>query len=638
VTTTPTTPNRMRHEVGVVSLALGALGIVYGDLGTSPLYSIREAFVNEHHRLAVDRVNVLGAMSIVVWTLLIIITVKYVLLVMRADNRGEGGILALTAIATSETTTQHRPNRRPRMTPPLVMLGLFGTALLFGDGMITPAISVLSAVEGAELIDPGFKSAVVPVSVVILLGLFAIQRFGTGTVGKVFGPVMLGWFVMMAVFGFASLVRTPEVLHAVNPINAVRYFQTNTTKGFLSMGSLFLVVTGGEALYADMGHFGRRPITLGWTVVVLPSLMLTYLGIGALLLRHPDAIESPFFRLAPTSLRLPVVIIATAATIIASQALISGVFSITYQAIQLGYAPRSKVVYTSASARGQIYIPVINWALMIACIGLVLAFRSSSALAAAFGLSVTGTMFFTTILFAVYAHRTWRWPALGVWSLAGIILVIEGSFLAANVFKIPEGGWFPLLIGIVVFTLFTTWKTGRALVNARLRANNTTIARLAENLAVPGHDRVVRVGGAAVYLCSQAGFVPACLLTNMAANGSLHEHIYVVTVVTDDTPVVLPAERVRQIEHPCHLYEVVLHYGFMEKTLVARDLCDHLYIDPASTHYFLGREHVHASGRVGMARWRETLFSVMNNNAGDVAAFFHLPEDRVVEVGNRVDI
>jgi len=357
-----------------------------------------------------------------------------------------------------------------------------------------------------------------------------------------------------------------------------------------------------------------------------------------LLLRQPDAIESPFFRLAPTSIRLPVVIIATAATIIASQALISGVFSITYQAIQLGYAPRSKVVYTSPSARGQIYIPIINWALMFACVGLVLAFRSSAALAAAFGLSVTGTMFFTTILFAVYAQRTWRWPVLAVWSLAGVILVIEGSFLAANLFKIPEGGWFPLLVGIVVFTLFTTWKTGRSLVSERLRANNTTVALLAENLARPNHDPVTRVGGTAVYFCSQAGFVPSCLLTNMAANGSLHEHVYVITIVTADTPVVLAAERADHIERACGLHEIVFHYGFMEKTLVADDLRRHFYIDPDSTRYFIGREHVHASGRVGMARWREVLFSVMNNNAGDVAVFFHLPEDRVVEVGNRVDI
>ena len=621
-----------------MSLSIGALGIVYGDLGTSPLYSIREAFVNEHHRLAVDRGNVLGAMSIIVWTLVIIITVKYVLLVMRADNHGEGGILALTSIATSGSSPARSRRGRRRSTPPLVMLGLFGTALLFGDGMITPAISVLSAVEGAELINPGFESAVVPLSVAILIGLFAIQRFGTGTVGKVFGPVMLGWFVMMAVFGTISLARTPEVLQAVNPINAVRYFQANTTKGFLSMGSLFLVVTGGEALYADMGHFGRRPIAIGWTSVVLPSLMVTYLGIGALLLRQPDAVESPFFRLAPTSLRVPVVVIATIATIIASQALISGVFSITYQAIQLGYAPRSKVVYTSPTARGQIFIPVINWALMFACVGLVIAFRSSAALAAAFGLSVTGTMFFTTILFAVYARRTWRWPALAVWSLGGVILVIEGSFLAANIFKIPEGGWFPLLIGVIVFTLFTTWKTGRALVSERMRAHNMTVTRLADNLTRPDHEHVSRVDGVAVYLCSQAGIVPGCLLTNMAANGSLHRQVYVVTVVTADSPTVLAAERVSTTEHQCGLVAVVLRYGFMEKTLVADDLNKHLYVDPRSTYYFLGREHVRSSGRVGMARWREVLFSVMNNNAGDVGAFFHLPEDRVVEVGNRVDI
>jgi len=638
VTTTKATSVGVRHDAATVSLALGALGVVYGDLGTSPLYSIREAFVNAHHRLVVDHLNVLGAMSIVVWTLLIIITVKYVLLVMRADNHGEGGILALTAIATSGPPRERRSKRARRATPPLVMLGLFGTALLFGDGMITPAISVLSSVEGAELIDSHFKSAVVPVSVIILIALFAIQRFGTATVGKVFGPVMLGWFMMMAVFGAISLARTPEVLNAVNPINAVRYFQANTTKAFLSMGSLFLVVTGGEALYADMGHFGRRPITLGWTSVVLPSLLLTYLGIGGLLLRQPDAIESPFFRLAPTSIRLLVVIVATAATIIASQALISGVFSITYQAIQLGYAPRSKVVYTSARRRGQIYIPVINWVLMIACVGLVLAFRSSAALAAAFGLSVTGTMFFTTILFAVFVQRSWGWPAFLVWSLSGVILVIEGAFLLANIFKIPEGGWFPLLIGIVVFTLFTTWKTGRALVSARLRANSTTVSRLADSLSQPDHETVTRVPGTAVYFSAQAGFVPSSLLTNMAANGALHEQVYVVTIVTADSPLVLAAERATCIAHPCGLSEVLLHYGFMEKTLVADDLYRHFYVEPVSTHYFLGRENVHASRRVGMARWREVLFSVMNKNVGDVGAFFHLPEDRVVEVGNRVEI
>jgi KUP system potassium uptake protein len=640
VTKESTNGSTSRHETGIVALSLGALGIVYGDLGTSPLYSIREAFQNRHHRLPVDQLNVLGAMSIIVWTLFIIITVKYVLLVMRADNHGEGGILALTAIATAETEAApaKQGRRAMRTIGPLTVLGLFGTALLFGDGMITPAISVMSAVEGAELVQPSFERFVVPVSVVILIGLFSIQRFGTGRVGRVFGPVMLAWFAMMAVFGLMSLWRTPEVLQAVNPINAVRYFRTNTTKGFLSMGSLFLVVTGGEALYADMGHFGRRPITLGWTTVVLPALLLTYLGIGGLLLREPDAIENPFFRLPPEAIRLPVVILATVATIIASQALISGVFSLTYQAIQLGYAPRSKVIYTSATARGQVYIPVVNWALMIACVGLVLAFRSSAALAAAFGLSVTGTMFFTTILFAVHAKRTWGWHPVIVWALAGGILTIEGAFLLANIFKIPEGGWFPLLVGFIVFTLFTTWKTGRALVNARTRAHNITVAQLAATLAKSEDRASTRVPGTAVYLSAQAGFVPTSLLVNMRSQRALHENVYIVTVMTADTPTVLSAKRVEQTEHPCNLHDVVLHYGFMEPAPVAEDLHTHLYVEPTATYYFLGRENVHATGRVGMARWREALFALMNRNTVDISAFFSLPHDRVVEVGSWVDI
>ena len=419
---------------GLVPLVVGALGVVYGDLGTSPLYSIREAFVGEGHRLAVDRVNVMGAVSIIVWTLVVIIAIKYVLLVLRADNDGEGGILALTALVAPRETS---PTATRTRTGILLLLGLFGTALLFGDGMITPAISVLSAVEGIELVSPGLESAVVPISVAILVALFAIQRFGTGTVGRLFGPVMVVWFAVMAVLGAVSLARTPEILQAVNPVNAVRYFTTNTTKGFLSMGSLFLVVTGGEALYADMGHFGRRPIRVGWYTIVMPSLLLTYFGIGGLLLREPEAIESPFFLLASDALQFPLVLLATFATVIASQALISGVFSLTRQAVQLGYAPLTRIVYTSPTAKGQIYVPLINWALMIACVGLVVFFGSSARLAAAFGLSVTGTMFITTILFAVYARRRWGWS---LWLLAvatGVISIVEGAFLLANVVQDP---------------------------------------------------------------------------------------------------------------------------------------------------------------------------------------------------------
>lgn len=628
-------PDHVGRQAGSVALALGALGIVYGDLGTSPLYSIREAFENHHHRLAVERVNVLGAISIIVWTLVIIIAIKYVVLVMRADNHGEGGILALTALVTSGKESD---DTRRRSSRPLVILGLFGTALLFGDGMITPAISVMSAVEGAELVRPSLHSAVVPISMAILVGLFAIQRFGTGKVGRVFGPVMLVWFGVMAALGIWSIGRTPEILWAVNPVHAVRYFTTNTTKGFLSMGSLFLVVTGGEALYADMGHFGRRPITLGWFATVMPSLLVTYLGIGGLLLRDPKAIDSPFFLLAPNSLRIPMVLLATAATIIASQALISGVFSITYQAIQLGYSPRTRVVNTSSTSQGQIYLPLVNWALMVACLGLVIAFGSSAAMAAAFGLSVTGTMFITTILFAAYAQMHWGWSRLVVWTVAGFILTIEGAFLLANMFKIPEGGWFPLVVGSVVFTFLTTWKTGRSLVNARLRASRTTIDRLAANLGDIVEPSIRRVDGTAVYFFSQRGLVPPSMIANMRANGSLHSSVYIATVVTADRPTVLPARRVEAVKHAGGMTEVVLHYGFMERTPVAHDLELHLAIDPTSTYYFLGRETVQSTDRNGMSPWREHLFALMNRNAADVGAYFELPPDRTIEVGSRVEI
>ena len=628
-------PDHIGHQAGTVALALGALGIVYGDLGTSPLYSIREAFENNHHRLAVQRMNVLGAISIIVWTLVIIIAIKYVVLVMRADNHGEGGILALTALVTAGTETD---DKRRRSSRPLVILGLFGTALLFGDGMITPAISVMSAVEGAELVHPGLRDSVVPISLAILVGLFAIQRFGTGRVGKIFGPIMLLWFAAIALLGVWSITRTPEVLSAIGPAHAVRYFTANKTKAFLSMGSLFLVVTGGEALYADMGHFGRKPITLGWFGLVMPSLLITYLGIGALLIREPTAIESPFFMLAPTSMRLPMVILATAATIIASQALISGVFSITYQAMQLGYAPRTRTVNTSSTAQGQIYLPTVNWLLMLACLGLVIMFGSSAALAAAFGLSVTGTMFITTILFAVYAQLHWGWPRFVVWSAAGLILTIEGAFLLANMFKIPEGGWFPLVVGTLIFTMLTTWKTGRSLVHARLRASRMTLDRLAGNICNQPESTLRRVDGTGVYFVSQRGLVPPSLIANMRANGSLHTSIFVVTIVTDDRPTVLPARRLETVKHRGGLTEVVLHYGFMERTPVALDLDLHLSIDPSSAYYFLGRETVQSTEREGMARWREHLFALMNRNAADVGTFFELPLDRTTEIGSRIDI
>ena len=630
------------------ALVVGALGVVYGDLGTSPLYSIREAFESPSHRLEVDRLNVLGAVSIIVWTLALIVAVKYVLLVLRADNNGEGGILVLTALVSgrSERTRSGRArsgrtqsgasSKRPRIgVSGLVFVGLFGTALLFGDGMITPAISVLSAVEGVTLIRPGLKSLVVPISVLILVILFAIQRFGTGRVGRIFGPIMVVWFGVLALLGVVSVARTPEILSAVNPAHAVRYFVANGRKGFLSMGSLFLVVTGGEALYADMGHFGRRPIRMGWFIVVMPALLATYFGIGALLLREPEAIRSPFFLLAPGPLRLPLILLATAATVIASQALISGVFSLTSQAVQLGYAPRTKIVYTSPTARGQIYVPLINWGLMIACVGLVVAFGSSARLAAAFGLSVTGTMFITTILFAVHARKNLRWNPFVVSILTAVVLFVEGAFLAANAFKFVDGGWFPIVVGIIVVVLFTTWKAGRSLVAAQIAATRTPLADYVSSLV---DGRIVRVPGTSVFLYSQRLTTPPSLAALVRTTRTLHDLVYVVGVEVNETPRVDSSQRVVCETVGNGVFRVTLNYGFMEETTVAADLESHLQIQPGSTDYILGRESIIATRHPGMARWREVLYSLMVRNASDVATSFHLPTERVFEVGTRVEI
>jgi KUP system potassium uptake protein len=620
---------------GLVPLVVGSIGVVYGDLGTSPLYSIREAFVGRGHRLAVDPVNVTGAVSIIVWTLAIIIAFKYVLLVLRADNNGEGGILSLTAlVAPREMSATVRRTR----TGLLLLLGLFGTALLFGDGMITPAISVLSAVEGVEVVSPGLDHVVIPLAVVILVALFSIQRFGTGTVGRMFGPIMIVWFASIAVLGTVSVARTPEILQAFNPANAVRYFATNRFKGFLSMGSLFLVVTGGEALYADVGHFGRRPIQVGWYSVVMPSLLLTYFGIGGLLLREPEAIENPFFHLAPDALRIPLVVLATMATVIASQALISGVFSLTRQAVQLGYAPLTRIVNTSPTAKGQIYVPLVNWGLMIACVGLVVGFGSSARLAAAFGLSVTGTMFITTILFAVYARRHWGW---GLWLVAvvtGVISIVEGAFLLANVFKIPRGGWFPLIVGVAILTLFTTWKTGRALVAARIQGGRRPLASFVRDVAAAPTGEVTRVPGTAVFMHRNATVTPPGMAALVRSVGALHEAVFVVSVTGADTPRVHPERRVKTTDLGHGFHQVELCYGFMEATPVADDLAAHLQLEPESTEYFLGRETVRPTDRPGMARWREVLYALMARNAADAATYFCLPEHRVVEVGLRVEI
>ena len=628
---------------------------MYGDIGTSPIYAIREALGHDNHLLVTgpsgpkghaalpfNPVVVYGALSIVFWALIIIISIKYLIFVMRADNHGEGGILALSALLphrnASGEAVSGLGSKVSVAAGGLLLLGLFGTALLYGDGMITPAISVLAAVEGLELVSTSFTPYVVPIAVTLLVGLFSVQRWGTGRVGKVFGPIMFVWFAVLAVLGAKGIVGTPEVLKSVNPIWAVRYFQANPWKGFLSMGSLFLVVTGGEALYADMGHFGRRPIAFGWFVVVLPALLLNYFGQGAQILKDKgEHLHEAFFRMAPSWALPPLVILATVATIIASQALISGAFSLTQQAVSLGYCPRVEIRHTSSKEKGQIYIPQVNRALMIACVLLVLGFRTSSSLAAAYGLAVTACMFITTLIFARVAQTRFSWSVSKAWIICTPLLAIDAVFLGANLFKIPEGGWFPLIIGIVIFTLLTTWKTGRSIVAKRLRRGALTLETYVASLTA-GNTPVTRVPGTSVFLFSEPGIVPPAMLANVRHNRVLHEHVYVVTIFTDDVPVVLPAKRIAVTDISSGVRTVILTYGFMEDLNVHTDLLGSMEVDVRNAVYFLGRENLRATPKDGMALWRETLMRTMSRNATDVGEFFHLPPDRVFEVGVQVDL
>lgn len=617
------TPGRSRTGV----LTLGALGVVFGDIGTSPLYAFREAFEGHGHELEVLESNILGVLSLVFWSLIVVISIKYLALVMRADSDGEGGILTLTALVT--------PTARRGARWALVLLGLFGTALLYGDGMITPAISVLSAVEGTTIAAPALEDLVLPLTVAILVAIFAVQRFGTHAVGRVFGPIMVLWFSVLGVLGARQVAAEPHVLAALDPRHGVEFFADNGMTGVLVLGSVFLVVTGGEALYADMGHFGHRPIAVAWFAVALPGLLLNYFGQGALLLQEPDSIDSPFFRLAPDWALVPMVVLATAATVIASQALISGAFSLTMQAVQLGYAPRLRIVHTSSDAQGQIYVPAINWVLMVACIGLVLGFRSSSSLAAAYGIAVTATMVITTVLFAVVARTLWGWSRATVVAVAGVLLVVDLAFLAGNVPKIPAGGWFPIVAGGIVFVLLTTWKTGRDLVRERIQLGRVPLETYLEDLRT---DPPTRVPGTAVYLFSMPGMTPPSLLANVRYNRVLHERVVVASVVTDDVPRRGEEERLREVSLGDGVSLVEVHYGFMEDPDLHRDLGRLRDIDVAEATFFLGKETVVATQQPGMALWRERLFGVMGRNATSAADYFRLPSDRIFEVGTRVEI
>jgi KUP system potassium uptake protein len=613
-------------------LSLTALGIVYGDIGTSPLYAVRESF-HPSHGIAASPENVLGVLSLIFWSLILVISVKYLGFILRADNRGEGGILALAALCTP-MGIRHRSSRWG-----LIMLGLFGTALLYGDGAITPAISVLSAVEGLEVATPLFEPYIIPITIAILVVLFVSQHHGTARVGKVFGPVTLLWFLMLTGLGVWHILREPQVLAAVNPAHAVDFFAQTGWRGFVVLGSVFLVVTGGEALYADVGHFGKRPIRLAWFLIVLPALLLNYFGQGALLIHTPAAVENPFYRMVPPWALYPVVVIATAATVIASQALISGAFSLTMQAVQLGYIPRVAIDHTSAREFGQIYIPGVNWTLMLACIGLVVGFGSSSNLAAAYGVAVTTTMVITTLLFFVVARERWGWSLPVVLSVTGFFLIIDLAFWGANIIKVPHGGWFPLVVGAVLFGLMATWKRGRLILRERLDGVVLPADLFLQDIR---GNSATRVPGTAVFMYSDPAATPPALLHNLKHNKVLHERVVFLVVETENVPHVPAEERAKTEDLGVGFYRVTLHYGFMEEPNVPRALAElrekGLEFKPMETTYFLGRETLIPSNKPGMALWRERLFSVMHRNARTATSFFCLPPNRVVELGAQIEL
>jgi len=616
----------------LLTLALSALGVVYGDIGTSPLYAIRECF---HGPYAVQPTpaNILGVLSLIVWSLVLIISIKYLVFVLRADNDGEGGILALTALIRP---AQGDPSGRRRL---LLMLGLCGAALFYGDGMITPAISVLSAVEGLRVATPFFTPYIVPLTILILIGLFLFQQQGTARVGALFGPVTLVWFLVLALLGLAQVVRTPDVIAAINPFYAGRFFVENGGRGFLVLGAVFLVVTGGEALYADMGHFGPRPIRLAWFGLVLPALLLNYFGQGALLLHHPEAAETLFYHLAPPWGLYPLVVLATLATVIASQAVISGAFSLTRQAVQLGYSPRVRIRHTSAREIGQIYIPGTNWVLMLACIGLVVGFRSSSNLAAAYGIAVTATMGITSILLYVVARERWGWSRFTAGLLIALFLVADLGFFGANSLKIPHGGWFPIVIAGAVYTLMSTWWKGRRILAQRLQTALLPLDRFFQDIR---ERPPLRVPGTAVYMYGHTTGTPPALLLNLTHNKVLHERIVVLTVVTEEIARVPAQERITFNSLGEEFYRVVAHYGFMERLDIPDILTQvkryGLQLEVEAITYFLGRETLLATNKPGMAIWRERLFALMSRNAQSAMTFFRIPPDQVVEMGFQVEL
>jgi KUP system potassium uptake protein len=626
----PTTTHPQAH--GLAALTLGAIGVVYGDIGTSPLYTVVEIF-RPATGVALNAANLIGAISAIIWSLMLVVTLKYVVLILRADNRGEGGGLALTALAAKAVAG------RPRTRAALLMLGVFGATLFYGDSIITPAISVLGAMEGLEVVAPSLKAYVVPLSLGVLLGLFVVQRFGTAVVGRAFGPVIVLWFAVLAVVGVHHIAQEPAILAALNPLQAWHFLMARGWQVLATVGGIVLALTGAEALYADMGHFGAKPIRLAWTGLVLPSLALNYLGQGALLMHDPKAIENPFYRLFPTEWMVPAVVLATLAAIIASQAVISGAYSMTRQAIQLGYLPRMAVRHTSARQSGQIYVPLVNWVLLAGVIGAVLFFGSSSALAGAYGIAVTVTMMITTVLTYFVVRHAWQLPAPLAIGATLFFLAIDALLVAGCAVKFFDGGWFPLTMGGAIFLLMSTWASGRKLLMHSIRAEGLDLAPFIESL---DRDTVNRAERTAVYAVADPDTVPQALMHNLKHNQVLHQRNVILTVVFHDVPWIGMAQRVAVAPLARDFWRVTLHFGFMNTPDVpkALALCGQhgLEIPPFETSYFLSRETVVPTEGSGMSQWRERLFAMMSRNAGSVAEYFNLPDNAVVELGTRVQI
>ncbi len=623
--------NAPRSPAVLAGLTIGALGVVYGDIGTSPLYALKEVFHGAHVPMTHD--NILGVLSLLFWTMTIVVSLKYVLLILRADNNGEGGLIAMLALATTAV------REKPTLRRGLMLVGLFGTAIFFGDAVITPAMTVLSAVEGIEVYAPQYHDAVVPISLVVLAGLFAVQRFGTGGVGKAFGPVMLVWFTSLALLGIPKIIGNPHVLQAINPMWAIDFCTHYGWIAFVALGAVVLVVTGGEALYADLGHFGKQPIRIAWYSFVMPALTLNYFGQGALLLDRPEAIKNPFFLLAPSWAEIPLFVLATLAAIVASQALITAAFSVTKQAVQLGLLPRMRIVHTSVRDTGQIYVPFVNWGLFAFVVVAVAFFESSSKLAGAYGVAVTIDMTITTVMTFFVIRFGWRYPLWLCVAATGVFFLIDATFLASNLLKVLHGGWFPLLIGFGMFTLMLTWKQGRRLLSDKLREDAIDLRSFLEAVFI---NPPTRVQGSAVFLSAEQGVTPNALLHNLKHNKVLHEQNLFVSVKHHEVPWIGFEKRVEveSLDNDC--WQVTLHFGFKNEPDVpdALKLLEQrgVHLDEMETSYFLSRDIVIPTIGSGMALWREKLFASMHRNAAAAADFLHLPANRIVELGSKVEI